>query len=211
VRTTLAIALSLAAAPLAAQQAVGGLALDARTGTPLRCLEVALQDTAGHTLAHTRTAVDGTFRFDSSSGGLQQLEFGAWRHLPVKAAVLQVGAAGQLPRYQLLFDAAPGVPPVLWPDTTDSPPGPPVKFVPPRTPTHLMMRGIGGSVLVRYVVDSTGRVDRSTIEVLESTGKEWTRTVVDYLRANQFAPARRAGRAVCALEYQVPFTFNGMR
>jgi TonB family protein len=207
-RTALCFLLLSSPALLSAQGFVGGVAFDSASGAPLRCVDVSVQDTAGRVFRRTQTAADGTFRLEAPAGP-HQLEFAIWRHDPVKRTMLPVdGTSGGPPRYALTFEPTPPVPLILWPDTADSPPGPAREMVPLRNLGQLARRGEAAVAVARYVVDSTGRVDRSSIQVLESSNRVWERSVVDFLREVRYQPARRNGQPVCALEYGTPFTFN---
>ena len=204
-RVALSVALLLAAAPLAAQDVVGGVAIDSATGVPMRCVDVTLQDTTGHVLARTQTTSDGTFHLEGPAGP-HELEFTVWNRAPVRRATLSMDSATRRSRlYTIAFEPAPPVPVIMWPDTVDSPPGRPIKI--PRM-RGLIGRGEPAVAVVRYAVDSTGRVDRSSIQMLESSSTRWERTVVDFLREVQYEPARRNGQPVCALVYALPFNFN---
>ncbi|HVX40977.1 MAG TPA: energy transducer TonB [Gemmatimonadaceae bacterium] len=77
----------------------------------------------------------------------------------------------------------------------------------PRYPESLRDAGVDGEVLVQFTVDTSGRVDASTIRVLRSTHGLFTRAVLDALRRFRFAPAVVGGRRVPALA-EMPFEFR---
>lgn len=77
----------------------------------------------------------------------------------------------------------------------------------PRYPEQLRSAGVDGRVLVQFVVDTTGRIDPTSIKVLESTHELFSRAVRDALGAFRFAPAEVGGRRVSALA-QMPFDFH---
>jgi TonB family protein len=95
------------------------------------------------------------------------------------------------------------------PDTIEAPPKP-LDFnkYHPQYPQDLRERGVQGSVRVFFVVDSAGQVVPPTLRVVESTHPDFAAAVMAYLRSAPFAPARRAGRPVCALITDQPFTFG---
>ena len=66
----------------------------------------------------------------------------------------------------------------------------------PAYPPDLLAMGTEGSVRTQYVVDSTGRVDTTTIEVVSSDDARFTASVRAALGGMRFRPARRAGKAV---------------
>lgn len=79
--------------------------------------------------------------------------------------------------------------------------------IPPKYPDALRRAGIDGTVVVKFVVDTLGRVDPATIEVLSSTHSQFTaavRATIDRLR---FYPATAAGRRVRAAAV-MPFQFT---
>jgi TonB family protein len=63
-------------------------------------------------------------------------------------------------------------------------------------PNEMRSRGRGGDVVVQYVVDTTGRVDMSSIEILKSTDGAFTSSVKTVLSELRFFPAETAGRRV---------------
>ena len=77
----------------------------------------------------------------------------------------------------------------------------------PRYPESLRQAAIDGRVLVRFTVDTTGRIDMSSLSVLASTHDLFTRAVRDALPAFRFKPAELGGHRVRALA-QMPFEFQ---
>jgi TonB family protein len=72
----------------------------------------------------------------------------------------------------------------------------------PVYPEELMRRGTEGQVEATYVVDTTGMVDTTTFEVLQSDDPQFTQSVRTSLAGMRFRPAKRAGRAVRQLVAQ---------
>ncbi|MEP6989383.1 MAG: energy transducer TonB [bacterium] len=66
----------------------------------------------------------------------------------------------------------------------------------PIYPSDLMKNGKEGSVSIRFVVDSSGRADSNSIEVLRSTDPAFTRSVRQAIPLMMFSPASVAGRHV---------------
>lgn len=77
---------------------------------------------------------------------------------------------------------------------------------PPRYPEMLRRAGVTGRVVLRFAVDTAGRVDLGSVQVVESTHDAFTRAVRDILPRLRFEPARVHGRAVAALA-EMPFEF----
>jgi TonB family protein len=72
----------------------------------------------------------------------------------------------------------------------------------PVYPPELMQRGIEGQVDATYVVDTTGKVDTSTFQVLASADSLFTASVRTALADTRFRPAKRSGKAVRQLVAQ---------
>jgi TonB family protein len=72
----------------------------------------------------------------------------------------------------------------------------------PVYPPELSARGTEGQVEATYVVDTTGRVDTTTIRVTQSDDPRFTESVRVALGETRFRPAKRAGKAVRQLVQQ---------
>jgi protein TonB len=77
----------------------------------------------------------------------------------------------------------------------------------PRYPEPLRQAGLDGRVLVRFVVDTVGRIDMNSVQVLESTHDLFTRSVRDVLGGFRFRPAEVRGNRVRAMA-EMPFEFR---
>jgi len=77
----------------------------------------------------------------------------------------------------------------------------------PAYPLELMTKGVQGSVLVRYVVDTTGFADPASLEILNATHAAFAQSVKDALPYMRFHPARIGGRKVRQMVEQ-PFIFR---
>jgi protein TonB len=69
----------------------------------------------------------------------------------------------------------------------------------PRYPEVLRQAGIEGTVVLQFVVDTTGRVEESTIEVLRTTNRAFVAPAVVVVTKSLFRPGRMRGRAVRVL------------
>lgn len=69
----------------------------------------------------------------------------------------------------------------------------------PAYPETLRAAGIGGIVRLRFVVDTTGRAELSSIRVVDSSHELFTRAVLLALRQARFTPGTVAGRPVRTL------------
>jgi protein TonB len=81
---------------------------------------------------------------------------------------------------------------------------------PPRYPLGLQRAGVAGEVVARFIVDTTGRVERGSIAIQQTTHAAFARAVQDRLGGLRFVPARTRGRAVRQLVEQ-RFTFELVR
>ena len=72
----------------------------------------------------------------------------------------------------------------------------------PTYPKAMLDGHIEGGTLVRFVVDSTGRVDPESILVLESTNTEFTKAVKDVLPSMKYSPAKMGARSVAQMVEQ---------
>ncbi|GJG86066.1 hypothetical protein tb265_12470 [Gemmatimonadetes bacterium T265] len=81
----------------------------------------------------------------------------------------------------------------------------PATFV-PRYPPALRARGVRGTVVVQFVVDTAGRPDMGTFKVLSSSDTAFTTAVRTAVARTDFLPALLDGRKVRQL-YEQPFTF----
>jgi TonB family protein len=72
----------------------------------------------------------------------------------------------------------------------------------PIYPRELLAIGVEGSVRAIYVVDSTGMVDTTVVQVVESDDPRFTESVRNALGRMRFRPARRAGKKVRQLVAQ---------
>lgn len=73
----------------------------------------------------------------------------------------------------------------------------------PDYPKAMMEKSIEGSAALRFVVDSTGLVDMSTVQVLDFTHPEFAKAVRDVMPRMRFRPARMGSVAVRQLAEQL--------
>jgi len=211
-RSALLFALLVSAAPLNAQGVFAGVLVDAKTSAPLPCVDVSLEDSSAHEVAHALTASDGVFQFDSPAKGSYRPRFSVWSRAPVYGAYETLDPTADRARtYQVDFSEETHYGRKSWSDTTDSPPGD-SHFRFSRNglnyPKELRNTPIDGDVTVRYAVDSTGRVVQPSIVMLRSSHPAFAAEVVKYLHGALITPARRNNRPVCALVISYDFTFT---
>ena len=81
---------------------------------------------------------------------------------------------------------------------------------PPTYPNQLRAANIEGQVVAKFVVDTTGRADMRTFEVIKSDHDAFTAAVRNSLPNMRFFPAEVGGRKVKQL-VQMPFMFSLVR
>jgi protein TonB len=79
--------------------------------------------------------------------------------------------------------------------------------VPPRYPETLRRAGIEGEVVVKFVVDTTGRVDMTSLEVVRATHDAFVLAVRESIAKLRFNPSMVGDRKVPALA-MMPFHFT---
>ena len=67
---------------------------------------------------------------------------------------------------------------------------------PPAYPALLKQAGIQGRVLLRAIVDTTGRIEPASVRILRSPNPAFDQPTRDWLMKAQFRPARMHGQAV---------------
>jgi periplasmic protein TonB len=77
----------------------------------------------------------------------------------------------------------------------------------PRYPESLRGAGVEGKVLIRFVVDTAGRIEPSSVQVLSATHPLFVQAVKAALGGFRFRPAEVAGRRVEATA-EMPFEFS---
>jgi protein TonB len=77
----------------------------------------------------------------------------------------------------------------------------------PPYPESMLRRRLEGSVMVQYVVDTTGRVDTASFRVLFATHADFAKSVKNTLPLMRFHPAMMANKHVAQLVEQ-PFVFK---
>ncbi|HEU4763887.1 MAG TPA: TonB family protein [Gemmatimonadales bacterium] len=83
----------------------------------------------------------------------------------------------------------------------DDPPVP-TSNVTPRYPPALMSAGIGGNVTIQFIVDTTGRVEQSSVQVLKSSHPAFEPSAREAVLKEIFKPGKMHGQAVRVLVQQ---------
>ncbi len=96
---------------------------------------------------------------------------------------------------------------VYFAEQVDSPAAYDDRSAAPVYPDSLQRLGIEGSVMARFIVDTTGRVEMSTVQLFESTNVRFTQSVLDALPRMLFRPAVLNGQTARQF-VEVPFRFR---
>ena len=201
-----AMILVVPAALSAQPPAASGIARDARLGTPLSCLHVALLDAGERAVAHTVTDSAGTFVLVAPGPGVYRVAFEifGWNRLLWPADTLRDGEMRER-MYPLEFGEDPAgdeLPPAelrrqegaTWRSAAATTPDADIRF-----PRALRGTGTSGSVVAQYVVDVTGRVRADSWRPIASSHPEFLAALRAHAPAMRYEPARHEGRAVCQL------------
>jgi protein TonB len=82
-----------------------------------------------------------------------------------------------------------------------------IKSATPRYPESLRQAGVDGRVLIRFTVDTLGRIDPASVQVLTETHALFSRAVRDVILQFRFRSAESNGKKVPALA-EMPFEFS---
>ena len=96
---------------------------------------------------------------------------------------------------------------VYFAEQVDSPAAYDERSAAPAYPDSLQRAGVDGSVMAQFVVDTTGHVEMETVNVLESTNRRFTESVLAALPRMLFRPAVLNGRKARQI-VEVPFKFR---
>lgn len=217
---------SLAAVDLPAQMVEAGIARDKKLGTPLECLHVALLDSTGRAVAHTVTDSTGQFQLEAPSPGTHRVEFSIfwWEPLAGPVDTLVEGSFKQ--RVYPLDFANRIVPDSSYERTyrdhlnrerlnkykrmeaylrtlESRSTWRSREFITRELalpyPSELRAGRVEGTVLARFIVDSTGRARPDSWRTLLATHPAFEKAMKATLRPSRWKPARIAGRPVCEL------------
>lgn len=213
-----ALALVLAPSIAGAQPpAESGIARDAKYGTPLPCLHVALLDAEDRAVAHTVTDSAGTFVLVAPAAGTYRVDFEilGWERLVGPVDTLRDGEMRER-AYPLAFSEIPGrdLPSVAelrrqesaaWRSAIATTPDADIRF-----PVAMRRSPTAGTVVAQYVVDPRGRVRADSWRPIASTNPEYLAALRAHAPAMRYDPARLDGQPVCQLvRNQVRFEWSG--
>jgi hypothetical protein len=204
--------LLLATRALAAQPpAESGIARDAKSGTPLRCLHVTLVDSTDRAVAHAVTDSTGTFVIVAPSAGAYRVGFEifGWERLVGPVDTLHDGELRER-AYPLTFavelhgdSLAPGSDLIAalrrresdaWHSASVGTPDVAIRY-----PRRMAFARRSGDVVAQYVVDERGRVSGESWRPLTFTNDDFLTALRAHVPTMRYQPARLSGRPVCEL------------
>ena len=204
-RALLAVSLHATAA-LAQSPELTGLARAAGNKHVLSCIRVALDDTAGREVTSTRTDARGLFAIAAPGRGVYRLRFDSPVTTPVLGPTDTVSDTAYVERvYELPF--ALGDPAVRAASLSNDDNLRPLINPAPHYPEKLRDKGVEGSALAEFVVDSSGAVDSASIRIVRATNPEFGVAVAEALAKTLFRPQHDHGVAVCQ-RWLEPFYFR---
>lgn len=180
---------------------VSGIVADSATGEIMPCIDVSVEDSAGHRLVRARTDLRGAFqlRVTVPMGASMRLRFDATPAPPVYGPWLRMIADSlDIRVYRVAF------PTTVVDDGNSVVDGPDVEprqipgFGAPRYPDELRRSRTSGDVMMLFAIDASGRVVLSTARVLSTSHPLFAEAMMKALPNMRFRPARRDNQPVCA-------------
>jgi periplasmic protein TonB len=195
-------------------QTIGGEVVEAMTAQPLRAYQVRLyylaQGDSTRPCDSTTTDERGLFQFGGQGTGSYRLEFGPAESRLASSARVEAGTPDtaiavrfRVPVLELSGAQAFSAKEVQQAAVQASDHA-------IRYPDELRNMSMTGEVLVRFIVEPTGKVRPGSITVVRSSHPLFTKAVTDGLPLLRFYPARVGGIPVAQL-VEEPFTFSLMR
>jgi len=197
-----------------AAQSIGGEVVEAMTAQPLRAYQVRLyylaQGDSTRPCDSTTTDERGLFQFGGQGAGAYRLEFGPAESRLASSARVDAGTPDTAIAVRFRV-------PVLELSGAQAFSAKEVQQVAQqrsdraiRYPDELRNMSMTGEVLVRFIVEPTGKVRPGSLTVVRSSHPLFTKAVTDGLPLLRFYPARVGGIPVAQL-VEEPFTFSLMR
>lgn len=204
----LACVLAGLAHPAHGQAMIGGRVVDAETRNPLPCVAVVLEDSSGTALGYVTTAADGVFVLSTPARGTVRPHFIVWGAAPMYGPSVVADSTTDSQREYVVTVTRRSGGPFDGIDTARA--KPPVAIggsLRIQYPERLRASGQRGDVVMRFAIDTTGRVVRASEEVVSSSAREFRQAVESALPRMRFTPARLEGEPVCAMVL-LPFAFS---
>jgi TonB family protein len=203
------LATALPSGGAAAQGVIAGYAVQASNSLPLKCIDVALIDSTGATVAATRTREQGMFEFQSPSHGAYRMRFSATGIVTIETSPEMLDPTTSFERlFRLELALGDSVlKSKRWDEGETTGPLPLPQGAFPQYPADLRNAGKEGEVVIGFVVDSLGRVDASTVVAFRFSHQKFFDAVRDWLPKARFQAAKKGDIPVCAFVV-TPFQFT---
>jgi TonB family protein len=191
-------------------QSIGGEVVEAMTAQPLRAYQVRLyylaQGDSTKACDSTTTDERGLFQFGGQGKGAYRLEFGP----PDSRLASSARVEASTPDTAIAIRFRVPVLELSGAQAFSAKEVQQVAIQPNRSALHypedLRKMGVTGEVVMRFIVEPTGKVRPGSATVVRSSHVSFTNAVMDALRVMRFAPARVGGIPVAQL-VEEPFTF----
>lgn len=186
----------------ASAQTIAGIVIDAASRLPLRQVDVHVLGDSGRYVADARTDTAGIFYAMMTTGGSYRLRFMLDSTTWFDSDTVRVASDGyverqfvvRLPRAYFEFEVEKQVQQRSGAALL-------------RYPPALRSANIEGTVLIQFVVDTTGVADMRTFKVLKASHADFVKAVRDALPRMTFYPAEIGGHKVKQM-IQQPFDFR---
>lgn len=190
--------LILLARSAGAQTSIGGVAVDSRLKRPLPCVTVRLLGPDSTLRASTRASATGAFAFTRNDTGTYHLRFEAWGFHAVTTGPQRIVPGERSERMYGMW-LYPIVDPrdILGARLLHSDARPIWLRTDSRERTLVLDRV--GDVFARFAVDSTGRVDTTSIVMIRADSPDMDRDTRRQLARSVWEPGRAGERPVCDL------------
>ena len=199
------VILSLLMPTIVRAQVVLGRVIDEHAKAPMRNVTVTIVPDTGSTsviLAKTKTDTLGEFLLDAPAAGQYRLGFSELDGQVVIAPAFAI-TADQTVQREFVIPARK----YYWEFEVEHPVAQEPLNRPPKYPAELRSQGVGGSLLVQFVVDSLGHPDLGTFKVLRTNHPGFIDVVRDWVASARFRPATIDRHRVPQL-VQMPFEFQ---
>jgi TonB family protein len=141
---------------------------------------------------------------------IQYVDVGNGARLTDPESLIGAPAGEVMPKNEVGRQGAPGVDPLDQPSTMTVPSADSVYSIlsleesavrtegsaAPIYPPELIEKGVEGAVLTRFVIDTTGRADTTTLEIVQATHLLFVQSVRTAVPGMRFSPAMVQGRKV---------------
>lgn len=178
---------------------MAGLVRDRATGAPVVNTVVALRDAADSVIARGRTDSLGTFHLATAGPARYSVVFVFDARQGAVSTPFTVADTAAFHQAEYVVEVPTDT---VYFEHEVAKPVAPENNVSPAYPSDLQQRGIEGSFVVEFVVDTLGRAEPGSLRVLQPAHQQFVTSVRRALPRMRFLPAEREGRRVRQLVHQ---------